>query len=468
MESDVSKISNAAFDYIGSINQERNLTATQTTMSQPPNQNNNATNVNTSYLSAAKSVPKPVFPKKDQAIVFHAEDGFKLFDYVKAVGEIIGAKNICFASRISNNRICIYLSKTEIVDQLVKTHPVITIGNINFNIRRLVSPTKRIVISNISPSIPHDLAENAVRTLGLQLASPVSFLKAGIPGDEYGHILSFRRQVYVFPPTDDFELQTSLVIPYDGNSYRIFLSTDRMECFICKQAGHIANQCPNLPTSNLPLPLPQDNLTQSPSTANLNTDTRQQNIPPEEHVVTQKRSLSSTVTSSDLASLLGEASQDNAMMPPPPNLSSSQKRTKPARKKRKTGATSEDLLSDDTKSAIREVYQKNPKDFVLPIDNLFAFLENSYDSSDPYLEALKFTTDIKSLLSNMHRIYPALRDRSIKNRFTRLRKKIKAHLVSEEFEVGSLSSITSQSSLDLSDEELYTDASQQSQESGNQ
>ncbi|CAH1108347.1 unnamed protein product [Psylliodes chrysocephalus] len=75
--------------------------------------------------------------------------------------------------------------------------------------------------------------------------------RSGIPGDEHLHILSFRRQVYVLPPSKDFELQTSLIIPFDGNENRIFLSTDKMECFNCKQPGHIALNFPNPPTNNI-------------------------------------------------------------------------------------------------------------------------------------------------------------------------------------------------------------------------
>ncbi|KAG5865942.1 hypothetical protein JTB14_026729 [Gonioctena quinquepunctata] len=154
----------------------------------------------TSNVTAVKTAPKPSFPKKDQAIVMHADDNLKLFDYVKAIGGIVGPKHISFASRISNNRICIYLSNPNLVDDLSKSHPSVTKNNNVINIRRLVFPTKRIIISNIPPYISYDLAENAINNLGSQLTSPVSFLRAGIPGDEYSHILSFRRRVYVLPP----------------------------------------------------------------------------------------------------------------------------------------------------------------------------------------------------------------------------------------------------------------------------
>ncbi|KAG5866272.1 hypothetical protein JTB14_018812 [Gonioctena quinquepunctata] len=207
------------------------------------NMNINNPAPSTSYVTAVKTAPKPSFPKKDQAIVMHADDNLKLFDYVKAIGDIVGPKHISFASRISNNRICIYLANPNLVDDLLKSHPSVTINNNVINIRRLVSPTKRI--------ISHDLAENAIKNLGLQLTSPVSFLRVGIPGDEYSHILSFRRQVYVLPPSDDFELQTSLIIPFDGNENRIFLSTDKMECFICEATRTHASKCPNPPIINL-------------------------------------------------------------------------------------------------------------------------------------------------------------------------------------------------------------------------
>jgi hypothetical protein len=48
------------------------------------------------------------FPTKEQAIVFNAIEGLKLDDYVVAIGNIVTPKNVLFASRISNSRICTY------------------------------------------------------------------------------------------------------------------------------------------------------------------------------------------------------------------------------------------------------------------------------------------------------------------------------------------------------------------------
>ncbi|KAG5884692.1 hypothetical protein JTB14_000388 [Gonioctena quinquepunctata] len=318
----------------------------------------------TSYVTAVKTAPKPSFPKKDQAIVMHADDNLKLFDYVKAIGDIVGPKHISFASRISNNRICIYLAIPILVDDLLKSHPSVTINNNVINIRRLVSPTKRIIISNIPPYISHDLAENAIKNLGLQLTSPVSFLRAGIPGDEYSHILSFRRQVYVLPPSDDFELQTSLIIPFDGNENRIFLSTDKMECFICKQPGHIASKCPNPPIINL---LSQPTLSEQISqvlstnliesnevTSNEDLIIPQINQPPAVLTPTQKRGHSQLSDLSENSSLLTETGNNNDVMPPPISSPLPTALYKANKKKRKVGVATESNLT----TSIKNVWQK--------------------------------------------------------------------------------------------------------------
>ncbi|KAL1506207.1 hypothetical protein ABEB36_005609 [Hypothenemus hampei] len=386
-----------------------------------------------SYSSVTKIVPKPTFPKKDQAIVFHAEDDLKLLDYVKAVGDLIGPKKITFASRISNNRICIYLITKEIVDHIISTQATISVGGKDLTVRRLISPSKRIIISNISPSIPHDIIELALKDLGLNLTSPIMFLKASIPGEEYGHILSFRRQVFVLPPSDGFQIQTSLLVTHDGTEHRVFISTDRMECFICKETGHIAANCTNSPT----------NISNDPTDTGKLMDL----IPQTSSTLNQKRCLSD-ITTSDQSSSVRDTQENlsNAVseLPPPPSIPKKGKSSKSARKKRKINPTPDTPLSDATRQLIRDRYEASPQDYVISIDNFFAFLENSFGSSNPLEVALGFTQDIKTLLSNMYAIYPFLVERSIKNRFTRLYKKLK----SDAFEVASISSLQSQSSMD--------------------
>ncbi|KAK9728561.1 Zinc knuckle [Popillia japonica] len=176
------------------------------------------------------------------SIVFDAIANTQKNDYIIGVGDLIGSSNIIFASRIANNRICIYFSSKEAVDRFVNEFKGITIQDRFITARRLVSPAKRVILSNVSPSIPHNIIENHLKQAGLDIMSSITFIGAGLNRPEYKHILSFRRQVYINPDLSK-ELPDSLIISYNHNTFRIFLSIDEIKCFICKKPGHIASKC---------------------------------------------------------------------------------------------------------------------------------------------------------------------------------------------------------------------------------
>lgn len=50
------------------------------------------------------------FPEYDPAIIFDSIDKTQKDEYIVGVDELIGPNHIIFASRIANNRICIYFS----------------------------------------------------------------------------------------------------------------------------------------------------------------------------------------------------------------------------------------------------------------------------------------------------------------------------------------------------------------------
>jgi hypothetical protein len=180
-----------------------------------------------------------IFPGKEQAVVCNATDGLMLQDYVRAIGSIVSPKNILFASRISNERICIYLSSKSLVDDVVLNHSSITINDKVVGVRRLINPARRIILSNVCPSIPHHVFENQIRALGFTVLSQMSFVRARILDDEYSHVLSFRRQIYV-QPDDAIGLPDSVVLKFDNTNYRIFMTFDDI-CFKCKRIGHYAS-----------------------------------------------------------------------------------------------------------------------------------------------------------------------------------------------------------------------------------
>ncbi|KAL3271744.1 hypothetical protein HHI36_022214, partial [Cryptolaemus montrouzieri] len=233
-----------------------------------------------------------------------------------------------------------------------------------------------------------------------------------------------------------------------------------MECFICRQSGHIASNCPN----PLDGDIPHQN-EEGPSNSNNHEQITTDNELAENSgldqttslTTPQKRNLSQISTTSNPNSQVSETSSNAsiAAMPPPNNSTALTKSTKQTKKKRKTDLTSgpEHMLSENTKSIIKGIYEENPEKLVIPVDHFFAFLQNTFDNNNPYDEVLKFTKDVRSLLSNMYFIYPSLKERALKNRFTRLTKKIKSQLSSEEIEGGSICSILTQSSIDSSDQD---------------
>ncbi|KAG5864919.1 hypothetical protein JTB14_033236 [Gonioctena quinquepunctata] len=107
---------------------------------------------------------------------------------------------------------------------------------------------------------------------------------------------------------------------------------------------------------------------------------------------------------------------------PPPEQAAAQEITKHARKKPKKSSSDIPKILEKT---IRDLYSNDPSKFSIPVNNLSAFLENSFGCSIPWKEAQHFTENIESLLSDMHIIYPHLTDRSLKNRFSRITKKLK-------------------------------------------
>ena len=182
------------------------------------------------------------FPKKDQAIVFNSIEDVPQIEYIKAFSQLTSPTNITFASRISNNRFCIYFANKNIVEQIISQQSHIVINNSKITFRRLINPAKRIILSNVQPIIPHDVIKNAIANLSIRILSPITFIKAGFANDEYGHIGSFRRQLYINPDDND-KLPSSILIVFEQTEYRIFISDDTVICYLCKQSGHTSNRC---------------------------------------------------------------------------------------------------------------------------------------------------------------------------------------------------------------------------------
>lgn len=133
------------------------------------------------------------FPTKEQAIIIDAMEGISVHEYTAAIGKIINPKNIRFVSRISHRRICLYLSEKEIVNRLVNEKTKVNIGTHTLEIRPLIAKSKRIIISNVCPIIPHSVIEEELLKYNVKPLSTITDIRAGMNESGYYHILSFRR-----------------------------------------------------------------------------------------------------------------------------------------------------------------------------------------------------------------------------------------------------------------------------------
>nr|CAH7752427.1 unnamed protein product [Callosobruchus chinensis] len=177
--------------------QESHQNPNTSTINNPTTSVSTVNSSTTMAYSAASTQHTYKHPNKEQAIVFPSVDGLKIQDYLLNLGPIVNPKNILFCSRVSNNRICVYLSSKQIVDQFLETAGEIILNGESLRARRLITPSDRLVMSNVSPTIPHRLLKDKLEQIGLHLVSPISFLRIGATVPEYSHILSFRRQIFI-------------------------------------------------------------------------------------------------------------------------------------------------------------------------------------------------------------------------------------------------------------------------------
>ncbi|KAJ3648337.1 hypothetical protein Zmor_010456 [Zophobas morio] len=343
------------------------------------------------------------FPTKEQAVVITAVDTLNLQDYIVAIGNVVTPKNILFASRISKNRICIYLTSKSLVDDLVTVHPCIKVKDVDVGIRRLLNPARRLILSNVCPSIPHVIFENRIKSLGLVPVSPMSFMRAGIKDEQYAHILSFRRYMYV-QPDDSIILPDSLVLKYDDTNYRVFLTYDDV-CYKCKSTGHYANECPNVTSSNQD-PNPTVSIEETP----------------------RKRQIDDDVSSPEISPL--DLSGDTSS------------KINNTLKKKKTSDSCDSLTPTLDLLLPAQDLLNNTEQYPLNFDQVVGFLDKASGVNDILSLLREYTNDIQGVMNLLYDVYPIVNNKSMKNRCRKILRKIKKAYNPDNLNLIDLTSVT--------------------------
>jgi len=210
----------------------------------------------TSYAEKTKKRILPITtienPSDEQGIIFNHAGEHTIRDYLLALSDLVGGpQNIIAASRVSGGKVIVFLKNKELVHEFQSKKGGFQLGALYFPTKKLKPPTTKLLLSNVSPTIPNNLLEDIlVNTLKLKLLSPITYLRVSPNDDIFGHIISWRHQVYISSNFDSSKIPPTVEIVHNSRNYRLFLSADSLACFKCGNQGHKAEDCPHIEDQN--------------------------------------------------------------------------------------------------------------------------------------------------------------------------------------------------------------------------
>ncbi|KAI5721688.1 hypothetical protein M8J77_000515 [Diaphorina citri] len=252
-------------------------------------------------------------PTKDQAIVLSTTEtsgasSIPYYAFTRAVGEIVGPKNVTHASKIPGSKFCIFLSSAELAKKFQTEHPNIQVNEIQFNVSPYIQPAAKLVLCNVWPFLPNYIFEEALdKTLDrtIQFISPIRDVGMGFLDKEYNNVCFFKRYVFI-QSTESKEIIVPdyIIVTYEGNPYKVYLEIEN-KCKFCHEP-HPTNKCPTKHTPDLTLRLDKAkstrennqpiNISNTPQETTINneiqeqTDQEMQGVTPDEQDTTQLQS----------------------------------------------------------------------------------------------------------------------------------------------------------------------------------
>ena len=402
-------------------------------------------------MSYAKAAQKEICPGREQAIVFDSIDDVPIKEYAIAVANKIGPQNIIAISRITQKRVCLYLSSKDLANKLIDTHRSVKVNNKLLEIRPLIAKTKRVIISNVQPVIPNIVLENKFAELNISLKSQITTLRAGLDEVGFSHIQSFRRQVHI-DPEDLQKIPPATLIVHENIKHWVYISGEKLTCFRCKNEGHLAKYCQNQELNNSQtnttdiaeqsiLDFTQvstisdissstctqqnKNIIENTAENNLvtefgNTNTTSSFIrsaEPEQDGGTFKRPYCSSTSSANTSNDKNYKPNDIDTIVVKPRRT--RKEAKPATKKIKT----QEVLNKDIEPALLH-FTENNIDPHISFEKLSAFLSETYGNSNPLDIALKYTNRITEFVEFLKEVCKHIEKKNIIARIKRIIKKI--------------------------------------------
>ena len=188
--------------------------ATMATQAEPPR--------NVSMSGASKPIVPDDEPFKgvtrNNGFAFKALDNVSIESYLDKFRETMPEKHIVSASRISNNRIALYVSSMEEVADAIARG--LTYGDSFLELTPLIQPTTRLTLSNVYPEIPNYVLLHNISSF-CKVVSAVKPIPLRLKNKQLSHIMSFRRQVQIILKPN-ITLPDHIHFSHSGVNYRVF------------------------------------------------------------------------------------------------------------------------------------------------------------------------------------------------------------------------------------------------------
>ena len=337
--------------------------------------------VQNTSVSYSQVCQQDLRPKREHAIVTDVVEGLSIKDYAIAIAKKVGGKSIISISRISHGRVCVYLNSQETADKLVEHERYIEVNNNKLEIRPLVSKTKRIIISNVQTVIPNSLIERKFEEFNVNIRSKITTIKTGWDDLDLSHVESFRRAVYI--DQDDVNKLPELTqIVFENIKYYIYISTQKLTCFLCKEEGHLAKHCANANILSQEFPTIQSK--NKISLTKTSQDSADFKVPAPN---TSKRVLSISTVSGDTVDkdiLITDKNKDENKET---NDTNKEHKVKHINKRIKTTSNFENILLD--LEPARKYFNENSIEIPVNIEKISTFLSETYGKTDIKDIALK-------------------------------------------------------------------------------
>lgn len=207
-----------------------------------PGSHDHSRNSSTSRRQESADNNQSYTPSRKNAIVLENTSAFTQDQVLRAVADCVGGSNIHYCTRLSNGRICLYLTNEECVNQITDDGGII-IGGIYVSCRRYVSEAKKIVISNCPPELTDNDLKKILEPYGRIVSAP-NRLRVTTAHSDLKHIKSWRRSIFMMLPNEAQPLPPRLIITSsDGLRNTLYIEKDEILCTYCHAPGHTEQRC---------------------------------------------------------------------------------------------------------------------------------------------------------------------------------------------------------------------------------